>query len=204
MPRKVNAAAESLKQAKALLGERIDNDAAMEKLGAKGSTPLARRLAAAEAASPKRAQAFREIAARMITWAPNRVRTLQRAVLFYIPDGAYQMQVFAIDDAQDNSLVVCCEDVLSAATASGLLASRQGEPGVYTIEGSKQTLTVERLDGKTENPPPYINSMTGWNRRAMKIILPPDMTATQVEAALLVCALTAQTWKTAPAKAPLS
>lgn len=200
MPRKSNAAADALKQAKALLGQSIDPEAAIDKLGARGSTPLARRLAAAEAALPKRAQAFRDIAVRLITWAPNRVRTLQRAVLFYVPDGAYQMQVFAIDDAQDNSLVVCCEDVLTTATASGLLAARPGESGVYTIEGSKQTLTIERLDGKTENPPAYINAMTGWNRRAMKIILPADVTATQVEAALLVCALTAQTWKTAPAK----
>ncbi len=114
--------------------------------------------------------------------------------MLYVPDGAYQMQVFAIDDGQDNTLVVCCEDVLQTAVAAEVIAPVTGTQ--YRICSSRLTLTIEQFNGKTENPPAYINAMTGWNRKAIRIILPPDLQKPQVDTALLLCAISAGSWKT--------
>lgn len=199
MPRKSsNASVQLLEQAKARLSEPVDVDSALQKLGAAGNTALARRLATGSGSY--RSEAYGLIGAHLLAMAPGRPRTLQRAVMLYVPDGAYQMQVFAIDDGQDNSLVVCCEDVLEIAIAAGVIAPVSGTEYRIADSESRLTLTIEQFDGKSENPPPYINAMTGWNRKAMRIILPPTVQKEQVDAALLLCALSAANWKTAPAK----
>lgn len=198
MPRKSpNQLVQIIEQARARLAEPVDVAAALQKLGATGNTALARRIATSAETLPDRAKAFERIGTRLVTMAPGRPRTLQRAVLLYVPDGAYQMQVFAVEDSQDNGLVVCCEDVLDTAVAAEVVAPGTGTQ--YKVGDTRLTLTIERFDGKTENPPPYINSMTGWNRRALRITLPPTMQKAQVDATLLICAISAGSWRTAAA-----
>lgn len=194
-----NSVLRVVEQARARLAGPVDVNDALQRLGATGTTPLARRLAASGESFAYRTQVFGELGAHLLAMAPGRPRTLQRAVMLYVPDGAYQMQVFAIDDAADNSLVICCEDVLKTAVAAEVIAPTTGTQ--YQICGTRLMLTIERFDGKSENPPPYINAMTGWNRKAMRIILPPDLQKPQVDATLLLCAISAASWKTAPAKA---
>lgn len=188
-----------IEQARARLAGPVDINDALQKLGAAGNTALARRLAASAESFPYRAKAFGELGAHLLAMAPGRPRTLQRAVMLYVPDGAYQMQVFAIDDAPDNTLAVCCEDVLKTAVAAEVIAPVGGTQ--YRICSSRLTLTIEQFEGKTENPPPYINAMTGWNRKAIRIILPPDLGEQHVKITLLLCAISAASWKTVPAKA---
>lgn len=199
MPRKLSGQlVQTIEQAQARMAEPVDTDAALQKLGATGKTALARRLTTNAETNPDRAKAFQRIATRLVTLAPGRPRTLQRAVLLYVPDGAYQMQVFALEDSQDNHLVVCCEDVLNTAIAAGVVAPLKGAE--YKIGDTPQTLTIERFDGKSENPPPYINSMTGWNRKALRITLPLTLQKAHVDAALMICAISAGSWRTAAAQ----
>jgi hypothetical protein len=51
---------------------------------------------------------------------------------------------------------------------------------------------------------PVYKDMTGWNRRAISITLPPSATEVQCQAAEQLCALAAADWAgvTAPEKTP--
>lgn len=199
MPTKTTASAPTdlLKRARQLIPSDLDLDGVLTKMGARENTAVARRLATCEQTHPGRAQAWRRLAALMLHLAPARPKTVQRAIQFYIPDGKYQMQVFALDDAADGTIAVCCENVLSEAVKAHVVASQAGAPGRYTVHGKPHAITIEQLDGKTENPPPYANAMTGWNRKALRIILPADAAESQVEAAEMICAISALRWQPA-------
>ncbi len=188
------ATSDVVKRARNLMAVELDLDGVLTRMGARENTAVARRLAACEQTHPARAQAWRRLAALMMHLAPSRPKTLQRAILFYIPDGKYQMQVFALDDAADGTISVCCENVLAEAIKAHVVAPQPGAPGRYTVHGKPLAVLIDQLDGKTENPPPYANAMTGWNRKALRIILPADAAESQVQAAELICAISALRW----------
>ena len=105
-PKSGNSPGNLLAQAKLRLQHPLNQDDALQKLGAVGNTPLARRLTACAQTHPVRSKAFTTLAAHLLALAPGRPRLLQRSVMLYVPDGTYQMQVFAMEDAADNTLVV--------------------------------------------------------------------------------------------------
>jgi len=157
-----------LRMAREILQRPLDLDALLPRLGVREQSALARRLSTSQESDPRRAEAWRRLAGLMFSLAAARPRTVQRAVQFYIPDGKYQQQVFALDDVVDGSLVVCCEDILEEAIAAKFLKPDGGGTGRYLVLGTPQAITIEQLDGKTENPPVYVSAMTGWNRRAIQ------------------------------------
>ncbi len=191
---KRNTSGDLLKRARQLLSVSPDIDATLLKLGVNERSAQARRLAAIEATNPRRVKTWKNLATRLFTFAGARPRALQRAMMFYIPDGKYQMQVFAIDDAADGTLIVCCEDVLEAAIEAGVITRVAGQPQRYTVMGTHQAILIEQQDGKTESPAAYCTAMTGWNRRALKITLPSDAADEQVQATELICAIAALRW----------
>ena len=81
--------------------------------------------------------------------------------------------------------VFCGYLSLDEAVKSGLLGkSKPGdEPGTFRIAAGKETLAVERMDGKVSNPAPFFKDMLGWNRRAIHITLPNTATDAQADAA---------------------
>jgi hypothetical protein len=89
---------------------------------------------------------------------------------------------------------VYCPDVLDEAVAAGLLAATPHgrEPHDYVTSSGGLPLRVERLDGKSRNPAPHIKDLTGWNRKALRITVPPNPSPEQVEAAELLCAIAAR------------
>lgn len=184
----------TLDRARKLADATIDADAILAKLGARGQSALAKRLEKYDQTHPARAQAYRKLAALMGALAPARPRALGRAIQFFIPDGPYFLQVFSLDDGTDGTLTVCCEDLLSVATKAGLFAAKAGQPRQFAVSGTTQTLLIDQIDSKTENPPVHCKSMTGWNRKAMNIMLPESPTREQVNAVAVMCALTALRW----------
>lgn len=200
-PAKRKPKSDVLDRARLLLDAPLDIDAMLLKLGVREQSAQARRLATCEQTNPKRAQAFRRLAALLFSLASSRPRMVQRAIQFYIPDGKYQLQVFALDDATDGTLVVCCEDMLAAAIEADLLTPLAGQAQRYTVLGTSQALTVEQQDGKTENPPVYCGAMTGWNRRALKVTLPSDPSSDQLQCVELLCAMSSLRWQAAVAAA---
>ncbi|GEM_PF-2287342 len=191
----VRAESEDMERARAITEAPIDVEAMMIRLALRGPTAQARRLALSEQNNPRRAAAWQRLAILMGSLALARPRVLARAMMFFIPDTRYFQQVFSLDDAADGSIVACCEDVLQAATDAGVLDQQAGQPDRHFVLGTPQAIYIEQLDGKSDNVPPHCNSMTGWNRRALKITLPSSPSAEQVDAVAILCALSSLRWR---------
>lgn len=180
----------------------VNVDDVLGRLGIREQSAPARRIEAMGVENPRRALAWVRLAGVLVSLAPYKPRTIQRAIQFYIPDGKYQLQVFAMDDANDGTLVVYCEDVLQEATAAGLIDRQSGQPHRYQVFGTPHAIDIEQLDGKTENLPTYAGAMTGWNRKAIRIILPATPSREQTDAAELLCAMNSVRWRS-PAESVL-
>ena len=180
---------------------------------AKDRSNITKHLAACDA-EPEgdHAALWRRLAVSLRKLAPMPVQTVgQQAVLFFVPDGKYRMQVFALEDGRNGKLVVYLPDVLEAGIRDRILteppaSARRpagdddeagGVPAVeYPIRGKRgQTLRVEALTGSnTPDPPPHVRHMLGWNRRAIRLVLPAIADAPQADAAEALCALAAKSW----------
>ena len=190
-----------LSEARAALANPIDFEAFLAKLSAKDRTNAQRHLAAVEGEADDRHGAiWRRLVCALMTLAPHAVKfNGQQSVQFFIPDGKYRMQVFAIEDLRDGKITLYCPNVLDEATSAGLFAKREAAgtpPNLYTIAGTDQHLTLEALDGATPNPASFYKDMLGWNRKALRITLPTKATNHEVEAAEILCAMSAQKWAT--------
>src|SRR6185437_15089074 len=110
----------------------------------------------------------------------------------YVPDGKYRMQVLALEDQRDGQIAIYCEDVLDAATKSGLLRGPNEVADTnnsYRIKGSIENLRVDQLDGKTANPAPFYKDMLGWNRRAIRVNVATNAPAEQITAVETLCTM---------------
>jgi hypothetical protein len=137
----------------------------------------------------------------MATLAPHAAKFVGRStVQFYIADGKYRMQVFALEDLQDGNMTAYCPDVLAETMQAGLLVqpSFAGDQ-IYMIRSTNEPLRIDSLDGSSVNPAPHFKDMMGWNRKALRITLPPVASPSQVEATELICAMAAQHFVSVPA-----
>ena len=50
-------------------------------------------------------------------------------------------------------------------------------------------MAIDRLDGKTENAAAFFKDMLGWNRRALRVLLPVSASASQISAVESLCAM---------------
>src|SRR5688572_24118478 len=129
--------------------------------------------------------------------APRAAQTVgQRAVRFYITDGKYRQQIFALEDLRDGQLAVYTADVLKDAVRAKIIRGPvSNEESVETYETGGEpsaTLTIERLTAaKTTGAPEYFKHMLGWNRTALKLVVPVDASPSLVHAVEAICALSA-------------
>ena len=127
--------------------------------------------------------------------------TGQRAVQFFVADGKYRLQTFALEDRRDGSLAIYASDRVNAALEAGVVRQRPLRGGdaaqVYeTGEDPDDTLRIERLTtGGTTSSPDYYKHMLGWNRQAMKITVPLAAGPSSMRALLALCALSSQASK---------
>ncbi|HWE93387.1 MAG TPA: hypothetical protein VG269_05380 [Tepidisphaeraceae bacterium] len=176
----------------------------LSRCGMKDRVTIEKHLAIADAeATPDHGRLWRRLAAALFSLAPEGSQVLGKlAVLFFIPDGKYRMQVFALEDALDGSLQVYLPDVLADAIRKKIVAKTK-EPGVYTIvKTPKQTVHIEELDASnTPEPAVHVKNMLGWNRKALRVTVPATKAgAAQAAAAEALCALAAVKWANAPAR----
>jgi hypothetical protein len=179
----------------------------LAKLAPKDKLNAERRVAVLETESdPSRAALWRRLACTLMTLAPHAAKFVgKQTAQFYVADGKYRMQVFALEDLQDGVMTIYCPDVVADAVKLGLLAQSGPEGShAYVVQSSGEPLRVETLDSSSVNPGAHFKDMTGWNRKALRITLPPTSSPTQVEAAELLCALAAQRFVSRPAPAGTS
>jgi hypothetical protein len=180
----------------------MDYTAFLERFSEKDRKSVERQIMAYEAkAGPEPAERWRRIAALLLTLAPMPGKmpakfASSHALQFFIPDGKYRMQVFAVHGAPDGSVAIYAPDVLAQAVRERILLGNAEGENLYRLK-SKEPLTIEPLDGKTPNPDPIYKDMTGWNRKAMRIILPASASEEQIHAAEQLCILAARQWATA-------
>lgn len=185
---------QSLSAAREALAQPLSFDQFLAKLAPKDKLNAERRVDVLEAEpDPARARLWRRLASALITLAPQSAKLVGRqTVQFYIPDGKYRMQVFALEDLQDGNFTIYCPDVLAEATAAGLLAEGD-EPGPHLrlIGTSREPLLIESLDKESANPGVHYKDLVGWNRKAIRITLPPSASPLQIETTELICAMAA-------------
>jgi len=194
----------NLAAAREALAARIDFESFLAKLAPKDRLNAERRVQVLEAeADPSRAHLWRRLVCTMMTLAPHAAKFVgKQTVQFFVADGKYRKQVFAMEDLQDGHFTIYCPDALKEVEAAGLLSpAPDAGAHLYRTAATGQVLRVEPLDGDSINPGAHFKDMTGWNRKAVRISLPPTSSPTQVEAAELLCALAASRFVSRPAPA---
>jgi hypothetical protein len=182
----VNAARDALSQ-------RLDFAQFLAKLSPKDRVNLERRVDLLEAESdPHRATLWRRLACALAALAPVAVKCIGKQTLqFYIADGKYRMQVFALEDLQDGNFTVYCPGTVEEAIGLDLLIRAEDRPTLYLIPPSLDPLQIESLTGAS-NAAAHYKDLVGWNRKAMQITLPPFASPSQIGATEMLCAIAAQ------------
>src|SRR4051812_33499843 len=192
-----NNGSKMLTEAAVLLQPRLSFEEFLAKLPPKDRISAGKRIAALEATGgPGAIELWRRMACALMTLAPHAAKLVgKQTVQFYVADGKYRMQVFALEDLQDGNLTVYCPNVLSDAVEAGLLAplgdgdgageaaGNVGASPPYGIVGHQNTLRIDALDRDSNNPAVHFKDMVGWNRTALRITMPPTAAAEQVDAA---------------------
>jgi len=178
--------------ARQLLSSGSDYDAFVTRLSMKDRANTAKHLTAIEATPDGRAHAatWKKLIVAMASLTTSDLRTLSgHAVMFFIVDGQYRMQILALHDALDGKISVYCGDIIADAVGAKLI--KPDVPTVFKIGTTDEKMTIERLDGTSRDLLPFCKNLIGWNRQAVRISLPVDASPTQVSTALDLCAITA-------------
>jgi hypothetical protein len=173
-------------------------EAFLTRAGTKERTKIEKHLALIDAeGGPEHGAVFRRIAIRLGELAPVGVQSVgSNNWRYFIPDGKYRKQVFALEDPGDGTLRIYLPDIRGAAVKAKILKAT-GEPNQFNVAGTPRTLYVEPLDAEsTASPAAHFKHMLGWNRTAVRVTLPilgaaegPLAAATDA-----LCALAAKEW----------
>ena len=135
----------------------------------------------------------------LATLAPQFLRVLApNGIQFFIPDGKYRMQVFALHTPPaTGKIAIYLPDVIAGSISAGVLArpsAEAEESNEMRIGKTTETIHIDALDANTPDPDPVFTNMTGWNRKAMRITLSDNATEGQLEAVARLCTLAARSW----------
>ena len=147
--------------------------------------------------TPEHVILWKRLACSLASIAPAIETAGQRAVRFFVPDGIYRMQLFALEDLRDGNISVYAVDALQSALRSGVLRGPLGansESNLYQVCAEPtETLKVEILAAATTTlAPNYYRHLLGWRRQAIKITLPTIASEGQVRGSEAIYALGAQ------------
>jgi hypothetical protein len=72
----------------------------------------------------------------------------------------------------------------------------------FRLSDAGQTITIEPLDAKTMNQPPFYKDMTGWNRKAICVVVPALANEAHMAATERIATLAATKFVVTPPPAP--
>ena len=124
------------------LNPRPEFDDFLTKLSGRDRAGAEKRLAAQELnPRPQLDRYWRRLARTLMQLAGHSAKLVGRqSVQYYLADGVYRMQVFALEELYDGNLTVYCPDVLEEALAAGLL----GNSMVSAVLRDRQRRTAPR------------------------------------------------------------
>jgi hypothetical protein len=168
----------------------------LAKTGARDRVNIEKHLAVCDA-EPDLAHAslWRRLMVKLSELAPMAVHTVGlQVVRFFVADGKYRMQVFALEDNNDGVLVVYLPNVLAKAVSEKLLVKSGSQ--FSPASAPRQVLALEQMDvNNPSDPPEFVKHMMGWNRKAVKLTLQAnDPLGPQVSLIESLCELAARQW----------
>lgn len=173
-------------------------EAFFERLDTGSRSNVDRHLAACQTdATRDHLRLWKRLVGFLATLTPHSIRTTgQRAVQFYVADGRYRQQLFALEDMRDGKLCLYAVDAVEGATRAGLLRPREDghEHGTTFVlcDSPDEYLKIEILTAATTtSAPEYYKHLLGWNRKAVRITLLTNATPAQVRAVEGFCTLAA-------------
>lgn len=172
----------------------------LAKTGARDRVNIEKHLAVCDGeADTAHGKLWRRLVVKLGELVPKAISTVGlQVVRFFIADGKYRMQVFALEDNRDGSLAVYLPNVLAKAVSAKLLVKNGAQ---YSPASSpKHVLAIEQMDvNNPSNPPDFVKHMTGWNRKAVKLTLqanePDSLQVSMIES---LCELAARQWEGTP------
>lgn len=178
--------------------ERMDYVELLTRLLPKDRLNVERHVAMCEThQSQAHAELWQRVACLLMTLCDHPAKTVGRHTMqFFVPDGKYRLQVFALHDQHNGQILVYTYHVLEDAFDLNLLERPTADDSTtYRLKNTRDLLNIEQLDVKNITPAPYYKEMLGWNRRAIRITLPTDATPEQVAAVETLCTLSKSKWK---------
>jgi len=168
-------------------------DAMLSRAAAKDRVHIQRHLTGTDAEpDPSHGALWRRLADKLASLAPLPIQTAGHSgVLFFVPDGKYRMQLFALEDQNDGRVVVYLPDILQQAINKKIIKPSEGNDEFPIVGAVRNTLHVELLDSQnTPEPPTHVKNMLGWNRKAMRVTLPAvGSDGSRIDAAEALCLL---------------
>jgi hypothetical protein len=163
----------------------------LAKAGAKDRANIEKHLSACD---PAHAAIWQKLAEKLCELVALPVQTIgAQALTFFIPDGKYRLQVFALEDDRNGQILLYLPDVLSDAVKGGILTKTAN---VYTVGDSKRPLAIETLSAEnTPDPARHVKFLIGWDRKALKITIDTAHADNkQTKAIEAMCVLAAKKW----------
>lgn len=119
------------------------------------------------------------------------------SVKFFVADGKYKLQVFALEDTPQGTLVVYLPDVAQTAVSEKILADGTS-PQNYRVPGGADALQLTPINAETRDMT-VCKAMVGWGRRALRAEFALPMQEAHVQAVERLCELAARKWAAAQA-----
>jgi hypothetical protein len=145
----------------------------LDRAGIKERAKIEKHLAACDSeTTASHGLLWRRIAGMLGDLAPLGIQSVgNNAWKFFVADGKYRMQVFALEDSFDGMLQVYLPDMLSEAVKKKILA-KTGVSHTFAVEGSETRLKIDSLGvAEASNAPAHYQHMLGWNRKAIRLTL---------------------------------
>jgi hypothetical protein len=169
----------------------------LERVGVKERAKIEKHLALCDAeSSVAHGELWRRITAILGELAPLSMQSAgNNTWRFFIADGKYRMQVFALEDPLDGMLRIYLPDMLAEALKAKILA-KTATAQTYAVTGSGTKLKIESLGvSEAAEAPPHYKHMLGWNRKALRVTLPTTETDEKLDGAVQAMAtLAAKKW----------
>jgi hypothetical protein len=118
-----------------------------------------------------------------------------RSVKFYVADGKYKLQVFALEDTPQGTLVVYFPDVAQTAVSEKIITGGTS-PQLYRVPGGAEPLHLTPINAETPDMT-VCKAMLGWGRRALRAEFALPMQEAHVRAVEHLCELAARKWAAA-------
>lgn len=118
----------------------------------------------------------------------------QVAVKFYIADGKYKQQVFALEDTRQGTIALYLPDVVQAAIKQKILSTGASAHQFKVRRGAEQ-VQFTPIDAETKDLT-ACKGMVGWGRRALRVEISTQTPEDHLQALERMCELAAQQWPT--------